>query len=85
MNTIDCNTYRERFNDIKYLTELKKGNVNDMMTDIGLYAHSTGVPVIVIAHFIGEIYGLTPQIESYIARTMGFYRIDHLIPLNKGQ
>lgn len=41
-------------------------------------AVATGVPIIVVSQYFGELYGFCPELTSYMSRLKHFYKITEL-------
>lgn len=69
---LDLNDYRHTtFSLVKSICEFRADeNPYDLIGDIAL---ATECPIIVVAHYVGEIYGQTPELLSQIDRFMIFY------------
>lgn len=71
--TLDANDYRV---NIPIIEELTRDMDNEqMLLFIGNLAIITGVPIIVVCSYIGEIYGRTPELEVRQRDLMYFYGV----------
>lgn len=74
---IDCNKYRHKFDLIIKLAETKP---KDKLPEfIGELSSGTYVPVIVVAIFLAEAFGLTDELKRQIQLIKKFYKINSLI------
>lgn len=67
--------YRSRFEDVKRLLASKTRNrrINDLRRVAAEIAITTGVPVVVVLVYIGEINGFTDDINAAIKDINDFY------------
>lgn len=79
---LDANKYRLNIQSIKELTKDK--TTKERLAFIGILAVTTGVPIIIVANYIGEIYGFTPELDKFIVSLMAFYTVTHVINVNRG-
>lgn len=56
-----------------------------VVDEIGLIAISTECPIIVVAHFVQEIYGHSESLASMIKVIKDFYRITEVKGVRNGQ
>lgn len=75
--TLDCDRYRINIPNIKSLAEDKTEDQRIEM--IGKLAIITGVPIIIVCHYIGELYGFTDKLQALIKRLKEFYTVDEVI------
>jgi hypothetical protein len=78
---IDLNSYRAtNFEYIKtWLANKPDSPIKELVSEIAL---ATGVPVIAVSHFIGEIKGFTPELLASIERLKKFYGITEVVGQN---
>lgn len=77
MLTIDLAKYRA---NVRYITSLTCDKTpEERLSAIGLISLSLNVPIIVVACYIGELYGFSPQLNAFIQRLRDFYHIDEVI------
>lgn len=43
--------------------------------EVGVLSIASGVPIIIVSHYIGELFGYTEEITSKIKRDMLFYSV----------
>jgi hypothetical protein len=73
----DLNLYRDRMVPIvKNWIEMKG---EPPITQIPELALNTSCEIIMISHYVGELYGYTPELKKYIQDLMDFYRPDGII------
>lgn len=77
MNTLDADKYRINVKDVITFTQDK--NHKDRMEFMGMLAVATNVPIIIVATFVGELYGFTPDLNSFIDELKLFYSIDKVL------
>lgn len=75
--TLDANIYRLNTKSIELLTIEK--TPQERMEFIGNLAIITGVPIIVVACYMGELYGFTDELNNKIKRLMDFYTIKEVL------
>lgn len=78
---LDADMYRLNIPSIKLITEDK--TTEERLTLIGNLAIITGVPIIVVACYIGELYGFTAELEAKISRLMEFYTIKEVLNVKR--
>ncbi len=81
MNTLDADLYRINIKDIKHFSQ--HWTPEQRIKDLGMLAVATGVPVIIVATYLGEIYGLTPELIAQIDRLKLFYHIDQVLNIKE--
>ena len=74
---VDADSYRVNMKEISLMFKNKKDDI-ERREFIGAVAVSTGVPIIVVAQYLGEIYGFTPQLDKFMDRLKHFYKITEL-------
>jgi hypothetical protein len=74
---VNANDYRVNMKSIELMFKAKKDDI-ERREFIGSVAVATGVPIIVVAQYLGEIYGFTPQLDSFMDRLKHFYKITEL-------
>lgn len=74
---LDADTYRVNIPTIRVLTEDK--TQAERIKLIGTIAVITHVPIIIVAHYIGEMYGVTEELKSLLNTLMKFYTIDEVL------
>lgn len=77
MGSLDADKYRINIPDIIAFTHDK--NEKERMEFMGMLAIATNVPIIIVATYIGELYGFTPELVSFIERMKLFYNIDTVL------
>lgn len=70
---IDCDKYRLNVKDISMM--LNDKTPAERLDAIGSVAVSTGVPIIVVCFYVGELYGFSSQLYAKIDRLKAFYCI----------
>jgi hypothetical protein len=68
---VEIGRYRNSKDFILYLWNKDKSN--DHNSFVANAAVATGVPCIVVAHFLGEIIGFTPEVNAIMKRLTKFY------------
>lgn len=74
MKILDSQNYivqKERIQ--QYLHKNPDKSVQDAA---GILAVSTGCPILVVCHFIGELTSFTPELTSFMERLKRFYNVD---------
>lgn len=71
---MDLSKYRG--SNFEYIQNWLKREPEANISEISL---ATGVPVIAVCHFVGEIKGFTPELLGVIERLMKFYGITEVI------
>lgn len=74
---LDCDSYRVNVAQIQTLTAEKSDK--ERLEMIGSLAVITGVPIIIVTCYLGELYGFSPEIDAKIKRLMSFYTITEVI------
>lgn len=74
---LDANKYRINFLSIKTFTLNK--NKAELLESIGVLAIVTGVPIIIVACYMGEIYGFWHELNLFIERLCQFYQIQDIL------
>lgn len=74
---LDANAYRVNIPSIRLLTEDK--TPSERIKYSGNIAVATGVPIIIVLVYIGEIYGSSQELHSQIASLMKFYSVDEVL------
>lgn len=71
---MDCNNFRGRFEDVKaiFLSKLERdgAEISHAITETAV---GTGIPIIVVCHFVGEFYGYTDEVKKKIKNISDFY------------
>ena len=74
---LDIGVYRESqkpgiklFLDRRGLAELSR-SISEM-------ASAYHCPVIAVCHFVGELYGFTPELDELIAKLCAFYKVTEI-------
>lgn len=76
--TLDITRYRQvNLPLTKKWIEVK--GMEDLEQALSEIAISTGCPVIAVCHFIGELYGWTPELTTSLERKMTFYRYQKVV------
>lgn len=75
---IDLNKYRNsNFEYIRVCLDNKPtAPLKELVSEIAI---GTGVPVIAVSHFIGEIRGFTPELLASIERLKKFYGVTEVV------
>lgn len=79
--TLDANIYRLNTKSIELLTIEK--TPQERMEFIGNLAIITGVPIIIVACYMGELYGFTDELNNKIKRLMDFYTIKEVLNVKR--
>lgn len=75
--TLDCDKYRVNVEPIRSLVGDK---VDPERTDfVGALSLSTGVPIIIVAHYLAELYGMSDVLTSKIETLTKFYGIKRVL------
>ena len=75
--TLDCDNYRINVPVIAELTHDKTEAQRIEM--LGKLAVITGVPIIVVTCYVGELYGFTPKLQASLDRFKSFYTVEHVL------
>lgn len=70
---VEIGLYRNNFDFIKHYYEREIQIHKDVVKIISELSVATGVPVIVVAHYIGEIHGYTDEVNNTIKNLIEFY------------
>lgn len=71
--TLDAGLYRT---NVKSIEELLRDKTPQERYDfIGNLALITNVPIIIVACYVGELYGFNPQLNAFIERMKEFYSV----------
>lgn len=49
--------------------------------EVGPLALATGCPIILVSHYIGQLYGYTEEINNKIKRDMLFYNVETVLDI----
>lgn len=79
--TLDADHYRVNIPSIKLILEDK--TPVERAEFIGNIAVITGVPIIIVACYVGEIYGFTSELDQMIQRLMSFYTIKEVLNVKR--
>lgn len=77
MNNIDANKYRINVKAIKLMLDKKKPE--ERFSHIGKVALASGVPIIIVCYYVGELYGFTDELNQKIDRLKKFYTVDNVL------
>lgn len=77
MIIVDCDKYRINETSIRKLTETKTDAERVEMT--GKLAVATGVPIIVVVCYLGEMYGFTEGLNRHLKNLIAFYHVDDIV------
>jgi hypothetical protein len=77
MKTLDADKYRLNIKTIKLFLDDK--TANQRLELIGRLALMTNVPIIIIAVYIGELYGITEALTNRIAKLKQFYQVNEIL------
>lgn len=80
---LDADIYRVNIPSIKLLTEDK--SPTERLKYIGNIALITGVPIIIVSYYIGEIYGFSDELEAKIKKLMEFYIIEEVLNVKRSK
>jgi hypothetical protein len=75
--TLDLDKYRIQLPYIKAWIETRPDYI--FKNEVGAIALATSVPIIVVSHFIGELFGYTDEVLAKIQSDMAFYRITEVL------
>jgi hypothetical protein len=78
---LDANAYRVNIPSIRLLTEDK--SYDERMSYVGNISVITGVPIIVVLAYIGEIYGFTDEINKKMESLMNFYTVKEVLNVKR--
>lgn len=73
---LDCDAYRINVKSFKILLDSK--TEEERLEYIGALAISSQVPIIVVACYVGELYGFTDSLKRMIAKWAAFYGVDEI-------
>lgn len=79
--TLDCDQYRINVVSIKALMDPKSDK--ERTEFISSLAIITGVPIIIVCHYVGELYGFTDALEARIGRLKHFYKVTEVFNSNR--
>ena len=71
--TLNSNDYRINIKTIQH--QLDDKTTKERYDSIGPIAVSTGVPIIIVATYVGELYGFTDKLIDFIERLKLFYNV----------
>ncbi len=74
---LDANKYRINIKPISH--QLDDKTQQERYDSIGPISVSTGVPIIIVATYVGELYGFTDQLRAFIERLKAFHAVDEVI------
>lgn len=80
MKVIDCNAYRVNVPTIK--SHLDDKTPEERMTMIGVLSLTTNAPIIVVACYVGELYGFNHELCTFIEVLKAFYHINNIVNVN---
>lgn len=78
---LDCDNYRVNVSLIKALMDPK--TEQERMEFIGRAAVITGVPVIIVSCYAGELYGFSEPLKKLIDRLKLFYKVDEVLNIRE--
>lgn len=78
---LDAGKYRRCIEAISQLTKDK--TAKEQLEMIGKLSVITGVPIIVVAYYMGELYGFSADLDSMIDRLKKFYTIKEVINIKR--
>lgn len=81
MSSLDANSYRINIKDI--LSFCRDKSAEERIASLGMLAVATGVPVIIVGVYLGELYGFTPELLNQIERLKTFYSIDEVLNIHE--
>ena len=81
MSSLDADAYRVNIKDITSFCRDK--SPEERRASLGMLALATGVHVVIVAVYLGELYGFTPELLNQIERLKTFYRIDQVLNINE--
>lgn len=77
MTTLDADKYRVNEADVFNFT---KGKTHEeRMQFLGMLAIATNVHIIIVATYVGEIYGFSQDLVDFINRMKLFYNVDKVL------
>ncbi len=76
MNSLDASKYTINIPSIKMLLDDK--SEADRLEFIGNVAVYSGVPIIVVCHYVGLLYGYSNELLDKIERLKAFYQVDEV-------
>lgn len=75
--TLDCDKYRlSQAFVITLASSIPKGN---LIPELGMLAIATSVPIIIVVHYLIEVYGPTKDLLTSLETFKKFYGIDEVI------
>lgn len=75
--TLDANKYRINVPSIKLM--LADKSPQERYEFIGNLAIATGVPIIIVCYYVGELYGFDIQLYAFIERLKKFYNVTEVL------
>ncbi len=74
---LDCDAYRINIKSFKILLDDK--TEEERLGQIGALAVGSQVPIIVVACYVGELYGFSAELVEIINKLADFYGVDEII------
>lgn len=71
---LDSQKYKNRFDEIKALLDREKPE--DRLRFTSIVAVATSVPIIVVVHYYGQLYGFTDDVNDKLTSLKAFYQTD---------
>jgi len=78
---LDADAYRVNIPSIRLMTEDK--TPAERLEYIGNLAVATGVPIIIVLTYIGELYGFSPEIDAKLETLKAFYTVKEVINVKR--
>lgn len=75
---VDLNKYRWAIKPIcrSFVEREPTASKEDLCARISL---ATNCHLVAVVHYMAELYGMTPELESFLGRLTSFYKIDSVI------
>lgn len=81
--TLDADHYRVNVSAIKNM--LKEKSDAERMEAIGVISVSTGVPIIVVCCYVGELFGFSEELKQRIETLKAFYHVTEVLNVKPTQ
>lgn len=75
---LDADRYRVNVKDIEWML-VDKETDKERLEFIGLISVATGVPIIVVCCYVGELWGFTDELKAMIERLKAFYHVTEVL------
>lgn len=77
---VDIRPYRSNYQWLKYIFDRDRAKGNyDRSQALSLLASLTGIPMIALLTFYGEMYGRDLELEESVARIIKYYKYKEIV------